>query len=217
MSASDNMDQAKSSPAKRRKSGPLRAVVDYGGLAVFVAVYFLTGKDMIKANWALAAASGVALAIGVALERRVAPMPLITGLFALVFAALAQRFHDTTFVKMQPTAIDLFLGAVMLGGAAMKRNPLKALLGSAIHMDAPAWRILMIRYGCLFLITAAVNEALWRTQSEQTWVVWHRPILLALSILFSLSQIPFLIRHAQLGESAEAEAEDQTPVQQPPD
>ena len=43
-------------------------------------------------------------------------MPLVTGLFALVFAALAQQFHDTRFVKMQPTAINLFLGAVMLAG-----------------------------------------------------------------------------------------------------
>ena len=193
-------------------SQSVRAIVDYGGLIVFVAVYFLTGKDMIKANWALAAASGVALVVGLALERRVAAMPLITGLFALVFAALAQRFHDTTFVKMQPTAINLFLGAVMLGGAAMRRNPLRALLGSAIHMDPPAWRTLMIRYGGLFLTEAAVNEAFWRTQPEQAWVVWHRPVLLSISILFSLAQIPFLMKHAQMGEDA-VKAQESEPQQ----
>ena len=41
----------------------IRSIIDYGGLAVFLAVYFLTGKDMIKANWSLAAASGVAFRI----------------------------------------------------------------------------------------------------------------------------------------------------------
>ncbi len=187
----------------------LRSIIDYGGLAVFLAVYFLTGKDMIKANWALAAASGVALAVGLILERRIAPMPLVTGLFALVFAALAQRFHDTRFVKMQPTAINLFLGAVMLGGAAMKRNPLKAMLGSAIHLDPPAWRTLMIRYGVLFLAEAALNEAIWRTQPDQVWVVWHRPMLLALSITFSLAQIPFLMKHAKMGEAEESAAQEE--------
>lgn len=192
----------------------IRSIIDYGGLVVFLAVYFLTGKDMIKANWALAAASGVALIVGLILERRIAPMPLVTGLFALVFAALAQQFHDTRFVKMQPTAINLFLGAVMLGGAAMKRNPLKALLGSAIHLDPPAWRTLMIRYGALFLTAAALNEAIWRTQPDQVWVVWHRPLLLALSITFSVAQVPFLMKHTKMGE-AELEAERASPAEPP--
>jgi intracellular septation protein len=85
---------------------------------------------------------------------------------------------------------------------------LKALLGSAIHLDPPAWRTLMIRYGALFLSEAALNEAIWRTQPDQVWVVWHRPLLLALSIAFSLAQLPFLMKHAKLGE-AELQAEHQ--------
>jgi intracellular septation protein len=183
----------------------VRTIVDYGGLVVFLAVYFGMGRDMIKANWALAAASAVALLVGLALERRIAPMPLVTGLFALLFAALAQKFHDTRFVKIQPTAINLFLGAVMLGGAAMKRNPLRALLGSALHMDAPAWRTLMIRYGVFFLFEAALNEAFWRTQPDAVWVVWHRPVLLALSLTFSFAQVPFLMKHAHMGDQPPAE------------
>ena len=199
------MNAGPAQQAKPAKSANhiVRGIIDYGGIAVYLAVYFGSGKDVIKASWALAAVSGLAVLVGLVLEKRLAPMPLIMGIFALVFAALAQRFHDTTFVKMQPTAINLFLGAVMLGGAAMKRNPLRALLGSAIHMDPPAWRTLMIRYGCLFLTEAAVNEAFWRSQPEQTWVVWHRPVLLAISVLFSLSQIPFLMKHALMGEDAE--------------
>ena len=183
----------------------VRTVVDYGGLAVFLGVYFLGGRDMIKANWALAGASAVALLVGLAMERRIAPMPLVTGLFAVLFAFLAQRFHDTRFVKMQPTAINLFLGAVMLGGAAMKRNPLRMLLGSAIQLDPPAWRTLMIRYGAFFLCEAALNEAFWRTQTDAVWVLWHRWLLLGLSIAFSLAQVPFLMKHAQMGEEQAAE------------
>ena len=53
----------------------------------------------------MAAVSGFAVAIGLVLERRLAVMPLILGLFALAFAALAQIFHSAAIVKMQPTAI----------------------------------------------------------------------------------------------------------------
>jgi intracellular septation protein len=161
----------------------------------------LVTKDVIKANWTLAGTSAVALLVGLVFERRVAPMPLLTGVAAALFAALATRFHDTRFVKIQPTAIDILLGAVMLGGAAMKRNPLKALLGGALTMDAPAWRTLMIRYGLFFLFEAGLNEAFWRTQPEGAWVVWHRPVFLVLSLAFSLAQVPFLMKHAQLGET----------------
>jgi intracellular septation protein len=180
----------------------VRGIVDYGGLAAFLVVYFVT-KDIIKANWTLAGTSALAIVVGLVFERRLAPMPLLTGIAAAVFATLAQKFHDTRFVKIQPTAIDTLLGAVMLGGAAMKRNPLKALLGGALTMDAPAWRTLMIRYGVFFLVEAALNEAFWRTQPEATWVVWHRPFFLVLSLGFSLAQVPFLMKHAQMGEAAE--------------
>ena len=180
----------------------VRAIVDYGGLVVFLIAYFVT-RDMIKATWALMGGSILALAVGLIFERRIAPMPLLTGVAALIFGGLALKFHDPRFVKIKPTAINLVLGAVMLGGAAMRRNPLKALLNGAIHMAAPAWRTLTIRYGLFFLFEAALNEAVWRTQPDAVWVLFRMPGLLILSILFSLTQLPFLLKHAH-----EAPAED---------
>lgn len=185
-----------------KTSQTVRAIVDYGGLVVFLIAYFVT-RDMIKATWALMGGSILALAVGLLFERRIAPMPLLTGVAALIFGGLALKFHDPRFVKIKPTAINLVLGAIMLGGAAMRRNPLKALLNGAIHMAAPAWRTLTIRYGLFFLFEAALNEIVWRTQPDAVWVLFRMPGLLILSILFSLTQVPFLLKHAH-----EAPAED---------
>lgn len=192
-------------PAKPRvKSSPLvRAIVDYGGLVVFVLAYFLFHKDIVKATWGLMAGSAISLVVGFVVERRVAPMPLFTGLAALIFGGLALFFHDPRIVKMKPTALNLVLGFALLGGAAMKRNPLKALLNDAVHMNAEHWRTLTIRYALLFIAQAAINEVFWRTQPESVWVTFHMPVLLAISILFSLTQAPFLMKHAH-----EAPAED---------
>jgi intracellular septation protein len=180
----------------------VRAVVDYGGLVVFLIAYFVT-RDMIKATWALMGGSILALAVGLIFERRIAPMPLLTGVAALVFGGLALKFHDPRFVKIKPTAMNLVLGAIMLGGAAMRRNPLKALLNGAIHMAAPAWRTLTVRYGLFFLFEAVLNEIVWRTQPDAVWVLFRMPGLLILSVLFSLTQVPYLLKHAH-----EAPAED---------
>lgn len=199
-------------PAKAPvKTSPwVRAVVDYGGLVVFVLAYFLFHKDIIKATWGLMAGSAISLIVGFVFERRVAPMPLFTGLAALIFGGLALFFHDPRIVKMKPTALNLVLGFALLGGAAMKRNPLKALLNDAIHMNADHWRTLTIRYALLFIGQAVVNEVFWRTQPESVWVTFHMPVLLAISILFSLTQAPFLMKHAHeaLTDDAQEQATD---------
>lgn len=189
--------------AKPRSNPTVRAIVDYGGLVLFVAAYFVFHKDIVKATWGLMAGSVISLIVGYAFERRVAPMPLFTAVAAVLFGGLALFFHDPRIVKMKPTAINLVLGAVLLGGAATKRNPLKTLLDGAVHMDEPAWRTLTIRYGLLFVAQAVVNEVFWRTQPEARWVTFHMPLLLAMSILFSVTQAPFLMKHAHETEHAE--------------
>lgn len=183
-------------PPEKKPSNPVvRGIVDYGGLVVFVAAYFLFRKDIMAGAWGLMIGSAISLVVGFVFERRVAPMPLFTGVAALLFGGLALFFHDSRIVKMKPTAINLVLGAALLGGAAMRRNPLKLMLGDAIHMDAPAWRTLTIRYGLMFIAEAVINEVFWRTQPEAVWVTFHMPVLLAISILFSLTQAPFLLKH----------------------
>jgi hypothetical protein len=68
----------------------IRQLVDFGALAAFMISYFTT-RDMIFATWVLVGASALALVVGFAVERRFAPLPLITGLFALVFGMLTLR------------------------------------------------------------------------------------------------------------------------------
>ncbi len=183
----------------------VRPVVDYGGLVLFLAAYLLT-KDMIKATGALVAGSAISLAIGLVFEKRIAPLPLMAGGFALVFGGLTLYFHDVRFVKMKPTFINVALGLAMLVGLWLRKNPLKALLGSAVHLPEPVWRTLTLRYGLFFLAQAALNEAVWRTQPETTWVLFRFPGLQILAIAFSLSQLPLMMKGMKAMEDAPAPA-----------
>src|SRR5438445_809568 len=98
------MSQTPSHSQPRAKSHPtVRAIVDYGGLVLFVLAYFVFHKDMIKATWGLMAGSAIALLVGFVFERRVAPMPLLTGVAAVLFGGLALFYHDARIVKMKPT------------------------------------------------------------------------------------------------------------------
>ena len=186
--------------AKKKNNGWVRTVVDYGAAIAFGATYFIT-KDFQKATWVLVAASAAALAIGFAVERRLALLPLFFGGMALIFGTLGLVFHSDVFVKVKVTVVNAALAVFMIGGVVTGRAPLKALMGEAVHLPDAAWRTLTLRYGGYFAFAAAANELVRLTQTTDMWVKF-RIGLLPLALLFSLSQVPFMMKHIAKGDEA---------------
>ena len=98
----------------------------------------------------------------------------------------------------------------MVGGLALKKNPLKALLGESLKMPDAAWRGLTLRYGLYFVAVAVANEVVRNTQSDAFWVNF-RTALLPLALVFSLSQTPFMMKHLQKPEEGDATPEPPDP------
>jgi intracellular septation protein len=213
-------DASPSGPKASKAHGAIRLVVDYGGLAAFGLAYFLRlrfvaasnplgwmlaagghgPRDLTAATWWLMGGSAASLLVGLIAERRVAPMPLIAGAFALVFGGLTLAFHDPRFIKIKPTVVNVVFGVALLTGVALRRNPLKWLLGETLALPEDAWRKLILRYAGYFLGMAALNELVWRTQSDAVWVnfhVWGQWICV---ILFSVSQVPFMMRYMKTNQ-----------------
>jgi intracellular septation protein len=112
-----------------------------------------------------------------------------------VFGGMTLAFHDPRFIKIKPTVVNVIFGAALLTGLAMRRNPLKWLLGEALALPDDGWRKLMLRYALYFLAMAALNEVVWRTQTDATWVNFHVWGQWVCVLLFSLSQIPFMMKY----------------------
>jgi intracellular septation protein len=179
----------------------LRAAVDFGALIAFGAVFFAT-HDLLKATWAIVAGSAVALFVGLTVEKRLPPLPLIMGVFALVFGGLTLVTHDTRYLKMEGSFLYIAMGLGLLIGGRMGLNPLKELLGSALHMPLPAWRTLTIRYAIFFLVLGVANEAVRRFGSDDLFAKW-KLAKFAISLVFSFAQAPFLIKHMTETEPAQ--------------
>ena len=197
-----------SEAAETKRPQWIRQAVDFGALIAFMAAYFIT-RDMIKATWVLVIASMIALVVGFVLERRLAPMPLITGGFALVFGALTILTDDDLFVKLKLTVQNGLLAAVLLGSLPLNKSPFKALLGSAIKVTDAAWRTLTLRYGLYFLAVAIANEvfrspaavtAIWSTLNLGTpdpngvWTAFRGVLWIAASV-FGLCQVPLIMKN----------------------
>ena len=123
----------------------VRYAVDYASVVVFAAVYFLGGRDFMKATAAIVATSVVALIVGGVVERRIAWLPLFVGGMAALFGGLTLVFHDKRIMMVKPTVINLLLASVLFGGLILKRNPLKLVLGEALTLPDDVWRV-MINY-----------------------------------------------------------------------
>jgi intracellular septation protein len=188
--------------AGKKTAAWVRTAVDYGAPIAFAAAFFAT-KNFQTATWVLVAASALALALGYLVERRVALLPLFSGVMALIFGTLGLVFHSDVFVKVKVTVVNAALAVFMIGGVLTGRAPLKALIGEAVHLPDAAWRTLTLRYGGYFAFAAVANEIVRLTQSTDMWVKF-RIGLLPLAILFSLSQVPFMMKHMAKGDEAKA-------------
>lgn len=193
----------KPNPAGSNHRQWVRAVVDYAAPLAFAATFYgapllgVSSEDrFMLATWVLVAASALALAVGYLVERRVAPLPLFAGGLALVFGGLTLAFDDARFVKIKVTVVNGLLASALLGGWALRRNFMRPLFGEAIRLPDAAWRVLMLRYGAWFALIAVVNEIVWRTQPDGTWVTF-RTLLLPAAIAFSLLQLPFMLKHME--------------------
>ena len=193
---------ARSEPRVESRSEPpwLRPAADYGPIAVFFVAYVVS--DLLWATGALMAATAVALALSLGIARRVPLMPLITAGVVAVFGGLTLALQDETFIKMKPTIVQVLFAAILLGGLTFGRPLLKPLMGTAWSMDDAGWRKLTFRFGLFFLAMAALNEAVWRTQSTDVWVSFKVFGLLGLTLVFAFAQTPLMRRHHLAAEAA---------------
>jgi intracellular septation protein len=179
----------------------VRMAVD-GAPAVIFLIVLLATRNFPLATWFVVGGSAIALAVGLIVERRLAPLPAFSGVLGLLFGGVSLFLHRADILQMKMTIVDGILGAVLFGGLAMKKNPLKALLGGAFDLADRAWRVLAIRYGVFWWACAISNEVIRRTQSAETWAVF-RVVVLVAAVVFALAQTPFLMKHNRAGRTAD--------------
>ena len=175
----------------------VRLAVDGAPAIAFLAVLLIT-HDFALATWFVVGGSVLALAVGLIVERRLAPLPAFSGGLALVFGGASLFLHRADILQMKMTIVDGILGAVLFGGLLLKKNPLKAILGGAFELPDSAWRVLAIRYGLFWWACAIANEVVRRTQTSETWGVFRIVIMVA-AVVFALAQTPYLMKHNRSG------------------
>lgn len=170
-----------------------RLALDLGPLLIFFATFRLLG--IFAATACFMAAVVTALALDWVLERKLSPMPLITAVLVVVFGGLTLWLKNDVFIKMKPTVLYAFFGAVLLGGLGFNRLFIKYVFAQAFELNDTGWKKLTFRWGLFFLVLAVVNEMVWRNTTTATWVSFKVWGILPLIALFALAQTPLVMKH----------------------
>jgi len=213
------LERDPSDPQKARKepvNPVLKLVLELGPLMVFffantrgawLAQKFPAlaelGGPIFIATGLFMAATAIALVASWILMRTLPIMPLVSGIVVFVFGALTLYLQDDTFIKMKPTIVNTLFGVILLGGLAFGKSLLGYVFESAFHLDAEGWRKLTLRWGLFFLFLAVVNEVVWRNFSTDFWVAFKVWATIPITVLFTASQMPLIMRHSLDDKPAE--------------
>jgi len=171
----------------------IKLVVELGPLIVFFIANSRFG--IFAGTGAFMVATVVALAASQALLGRIATMPLVTGVFVLVFGGLTLWLQDDHFIKIKPTIVNGLFAAILIAGLVSGRLFLKIVFGDVMHLSEEGWRILTLRWAIFFVVLAILNEVMWRFFSTDTWVAFKVFGIMPITFLFALAQIGLIKKY----------------------
>lgn len=180
------------------KNAMVQLILDFGPLAVFFLAY--KNSDLITATTALIIATILTVAYGFVTTKKLAVMPVVTGVLVTVFGGLTIWLNDENFIKIKPTIINLLFALALLIGLQLKKPILKTILGQALELKDAGWYILSFRWALFFIFLAAVNELIWRNFSTDFWVSFKVFGMLTMTIVFTVSQVGLIGRYMKSAE-----------------
>lgn len=185
-------------------------LLEYGPIFLFFALYIglrkfgpEPEKAIFPAAGVFAVAAVIAMVVSKLKEGHIPKVLLLTTVIIVVSVGLAFFTGNPIFIYMKPTVVNALFGAAAIIGALIGKNPIKMLMGAGYSMSDAAWKTMAIRWGVFFFAMAAVNEYVWRNFPEPTWVTFKAFGFLALTFVFILSQMPFILKHSDLAEKNE--------------
>lgn len=184
---------------KNKKNSIAQFCCDYLPLLVFFVIYKFSQSPnpLIEATIYLVITTIFALIISYLLIKKIPFLPLFSAIVLAFFGALTVFFQDELFIKIKPTIINSFFALILLFGYFIKKPFLSYVLGEKLKMSQESWLSLSFRWGIFFLFLAILNEIIWRNFSTDFWVQFKVFGMMPISLIFTLSQLPFMMKNVK--------------------
>jgi intracellular septation protein len=129
-------------------------------------------------------------------KEKLSPMLIVSGVIVTVFGGLTLYFQSPEFAYYKPTIINSLFAGLIFGGLLMGKNVWKIAFQHAFKLPDYAWKTFAIRWGCFYIFLAVLNEVLWRTQTEDFWANSKLFLVMPVTFLFMIINLPYLMKHS---------------------
>ena len=172
----------------------MKLLIDFLPIVLFFGTYKL--YDIYVATSVLMVGTMVQMGVVYAMERRLQTLHKITLALVLVFGSLTLALHDERFIKWKPTVLYAAMALAMaLALWGMRKNFLKALLGSQLDLPDPVWHRLNVLWVAYCAFMAVLNSYVVAFYSTEAWVnfkLWGYVFPLAFFVAQGLYIAPHL-------------------------
>ena len=174
----------------------LKFITDFGPLLIFFIIYYKSGNNLTVAIPPLIIATIAAVIIIYVIEKKVPYIPLIGGVIITLFGGLTLYFNNPVFIYMKPTIVNIiFAGILLTSKILFQKKRLKFFLQTAFQLNDNGWDKLNFRWAYFFIFLAILNEIVWRTQPEATWVNFKVWGILPITFIFTAFQVPLINKY----------------------
>ena len=174
----------------------LKFITDFGPLLIFFTIYYKSDNDLSAAIPPLIFATVASVAIIYFVEKKIPYVPLIGGIVIALFGGLTLYFKNPVFIYMKPTIVNIIFAAMLIiSKIFFQKNFLKFFLQTAFQLNEAGWNKLNFRWAYFFIFLALLNELVWRTQAETTWVNFKVWGILPITFVFTAFQVPLINKH----------------------
>ena len=174
----------------------LKFLTDFGPLLIFFTIYYKSGNNLSAAIPPLIIATLIAVAIMYFVEKKIPYVPLIGAIVISLFGGLTLYFDNPIFIYMKPTIVNIIFAVILIvSNIYFNKNFLKLFLQTAFQLNDEGWKKLNFRWAYFFIFLAILNEIVWRTQPETTWVNFKVWGMLPITIIFTGMQMPLINKY----------------------
>ena len=174
----------------------LKFITDFGPLLIFFTIYYKSGNNLSAAIPPLIIATLIAVTIMYFVEKKIPYVPLIGAIVISLFGGLTLYFDNPIFIYMKPTIVNIIFAVILIvSNIYFNKNFLKLFLQTAFQLNDEGWKKLNFRWAYFFIFLAILNEIIWRTQPEATWVNFKVWGMLPITIIFTGMQVPLINKY----------------------
>lgn len=171
----------------------IKFLTELGPLCAFFLGYKIGGIQ--TATLYMLVTSILGLIIYYIINKKIHNFSLISSGILLVSATITLITGNAMFIKMKPTILYILFAIGFLVSTIRKKPLMKYMLSSALPLEEKCWSVLSYRFTGFFCVMAILNEFVWRSFEEVTWVKFKVFGALPITLLFILLQLPYVMKH----------------------